>query len=71
MTWKPVVNPSDAEIRAMIEGSKFRAARRIVDPRSGDAWLWPAEQATHAEGARRLGVPYDRPPGTGDILVDD
>ena len=37
-----------------------RAARRIIDPRSGDVWIWPAEQATHAEGAERLWVPTTR-----------
>lgn len=71
MTWTPIRNPTDVQTRATIRASKHRAARRIVHPRTGDVWLWPAEQATHAEGARRLGVPYDRPPCTGDILVDD
>jgi len=64
-------NPTDEEIREIIAASKHKAARRITDPRNGDRWYWPAEQATHAEGAAKLGVPYDRPPGEGDIVTND
>ena len=65
----PVRNPSPDTIAAMLAASRYRALRLIVDPRTGDRWLWPAEQATHAEGASRLGVPHDRPPGAGDIVT--
>lgn len=71
MEWTPKQNPDDTAIRAAIAASKHRAARRIIDPRDGTIWIWPAEQGTHAEGAGRLGVPYDRPPGAGDILTID
>lgn len=63
------LNPSPDDIARMIKASTHKAARRIVDPRNGDAWYWPAEQGTHAEGAKTLGVPYDRRPGEGDIVT--
>ena len=62
-------NSTQAEIRAMIEASKHKAVRRIADPRNGDLWYWKAELGTHAEGAQKLGVPYDKRPGEGDILT--
>lgn len=62
-------NPSAAEIAALIEASPQRAARRIRDPGSGDLWYWDATLATHAEGAARLGIPYDLRPGEGDIVT--
>jgi hypothetical protein len=71
MTWNPILNPTPAEISGAIARSKHRAARRIIDQRNGDIWIWPAEQAFHAAGAALLGVPYDKPAGTGDILTDD
>jgi len=55
----------------MIQGSAHGAVRRITDPRTGDIWYWPAEQGSNAEGASFLGVPYDRPPGGGEILTLD
>jgi len=68
-SFSPVCNPMPDTIAPMLASSRHRALRMIVDPRTGDRWLWPAEQATHAEGASRLGVPYDRPPGAGDIVT--
>ena len=65
----PAKNPTDPEIRQIIEASAHKAARRIVDERDGAVWVWPFEQATHAEGAARLGVPYGRRSGEGDVLV--
>ena len=58
-------NLKPGEIIALIGRSKHKAVRRIADPRSGDIWYWKAELATHAEGAEKLGVPYDRRPGEG------
>jgi hypothetical protein len=66
--FEPLKNPSTAAIRALAGKSKHDACRRICDPRSGDFWYWPFEQATHAEGASVLGVPYDRKPGEGDVI---
>lgn len=62
-------NLKPGEIIALIGRSKHKAVRRIADPRSGDIWYWKAELATHAEGAEKLGVPYDRRPREGDILT--
>jgi hypothetical protein len=67
----PLKNPTTNEIADVIRQSRHQAARQIIDPRNGDVWVWPAEQGTHAEGAAHLGVPYDKPPGTGTILTID
>lgn len=61
-------NLTQDEIRAMIYVSRHKAVRRISGL-NGDLWYWPAEFATHKEGAEKLGIPYDLPPGAGDILV--
>ena len=64
----PVKNPSPAEIKDLLATSQHKAARRIRDPRTGDHWYWPFEQATHAEGAKVLGILYERTPGEGDVI---
>jgi len=69
--FSPLRNPTGEQITALVARSRHDAARRIIDPTTGDAWYWPAEQATHAEGAAKLGIPYDRPPGAGDIVTRD
>jgi hypothetical protein len=71
MAVKALKNPTEAQIRALVDESKYKAARRIQDPRSGDFYYWPAEQGTHRQGADYLMVPYDRPPGAGDIITFD
>ena len=63
-------NPTDAVVAEIIRGSAQKAARQIIDPATGDRWVWAAEIATHAEGAKHLGVAYDRKPGEGDILIE-
>lgn len=67
----PEKNPTNARIAEIIASSKHQAARKIADEETGNSWFWPAEQATHAEGAKLLGVKYDRPPGAGDIVTND
>ena len=69
MEFEAKKNLSTSEIATLIEVSKHKAVRRIVDPRNGDLWYWKAELATHADGAQKLGVPYDKRPGEGDILA--
>lgn len=71
MTFHALRNPTPAEIHDLVTASKHAAARRIVDPRNGDHWYWDAALGTHAEGAANLAVPYDRPPGAGDIITLD
>jgi hypothetical protein len=65
------MNPTAAEVRDLIAACPNKCARRITDTRTGDVWVWPHHQATHAEGARMLGVPYAIAPGQGEVLVDD
>jgi hypothetical protein len=62
-------NLSSAEVAALIRSSALKAVRRIEDGISGDLWYWRAELATHAEGAAKLGISYDKRPGEGDILT--
>ena len=62
-------NLKPGEIIALIGRSKHKAVRRIADPRSGEHLVLKAELATHAEGAEKVGVPYDRRPGEGGILT--
>jgi hypothetical protein len=57
------------KLAALIGLSEQKAVRRIEDPATGDLWYWRAELATHAEGAAKLGIPYDKRPGEGDILT--
>ncbi|WP_305985358.1 hypothetical protein [Roseibium sp. MMSF_3544] len=67
----PVRNPTEKQIEAILKASSHNAARQITDPRTGDVYVWPFEQADHATGAKKLLVPYNRPPGDGDVLTLD
>lgn len=69
MPFAAVLNPDETELAALFAASKHRALRRISD-HAGGYWYWPFEQATHAEGARLLNIPYDRLPGQGDVVFD-
>jgi len=69
MPFEPKKNLAPDEIAEMVKASGNEAVRRIHDPRTGDYWYWPAEMATHAEGAEYLGIPYDKRPGEGDIIT--
>ena len=64
-----VKNPAPDDIQRILALSPTRTARRLVDEITGDVWVWPAEQATHADAARQLGATYSRPPGAGEIIV--
>lgn len=69
MTFPATLNPDETATRAIIDASRHKAARRIIHPDTGDVYVWPFEAGTHREGADALGIPYDRKPGEGDILV--
>lgn len=69
MPFEAKKNLTPDDIAAMVKASTQEAVRRIHDPHSGDYWYWPAEMATHAEGAEKLGIPYDKRPGEGDIIT--
>lgn len=62
-------NPSPRDVAEIIQASRQKAARRLVDSRNGDVWVWDPDIATHAEMALKLGIPYNKKPGEGDILV--
>lgn len=66
----PIQDATEDDLRALLDQSPSRTLRCIVDPSTGISWCWPAEQATHAQGAERLGVPYFLPPGAGEIIAD-
>lgn len=68
---KAVKNPDRDTLKKLITTSKYKAARRIVDEKTGDVWYWPAELGTHREGADALGLAYSRPRGAGDIVTAD
>ena len=67
----PKKNPTKQDLTDILTASRHAAARRVQDPASGDFWYWPFEQATHAEGADKLGIPYHRKPGDGDVIFLD
>jgi len=66
-----VCNPDDDTIGHIIEHSSAKAARRLVDPRNGDIWVWDAALATHAQAAKSLQIPYSNPPGGGEVLINE
>lgn len=60
-------NPTPARLQGFLNKSKYKAARRITDPASGDVYVWDADApALHALVAERLGLKYD--PKMGDII---
>jgi len=52
----PARNPPAERIARIIEASHHEAAKWLKDAATGDVWFWPAEQSTHAEMAKALGV---------------
>jgi|GEM_PF-562242 len=63
-------DPSQTQLVTMIKASPVRAVRRIICERTGAVWCWPAERASHADGARLVGATYTKPAG-GDVLTLD
>ncbi len=60
-------NPTPARLQGFLNKSKYKAARRITDPASGDVYVWDADApALHALVAERLGLKYD--PKMGDMI---
>lgn len=50
-------NPAEAKLKAWLGRTKFKAARRVVDPDTGDVFVWDAgDPALHAQVAKELGV---------------
>lgn len=60
-------NPTPARLQGFLNKTKYKAARRIVDPASGDVYVWDADApALHALVAERLGLKYDS--NMGDMI---
>jgi hypothetical protein len=50
-------NPSTQQQVGFLNRTKYKAARRIVDPETGDTYLWDAnDPALHAMVAEQLGI---------------
>jgi hypothetical protein len=53
-------NPGQQQLASYIRGTKFKAARQIVDPETGDKYIWDAaDPALHQMMAERIGVKFD------------
>jgi len=54
---KILQNPTERELKGFLDRTKFKAARRIVDPETGEVFVWDAsDPALHALVAEKLGV---------------
>jgi len=50
-------NPSKQSLERFLAGTKYKAARRIRDPATGDVWVWDAaDPALHRQMADSLGL---------------
>jgi hypothetical protein len=50
-------NPTPQQARGFMDRTKYKAARRIVDPETGDTFIWDAnDPALHAMVAEQLGI---------------
>ena len=56
MRFDALKNPDGSAIGELARRSPSGKVRRILDPETLAYWYWPAEQATHAEAAERLGI---------------
>jgi len=60
-----LANPSPQQVQGFINRTKYKAARRIHDPKTGETFIWDAaDPALHQLVADRMGI-------TGDHLVMD
>lgn len=63
-------NPTKMETSGFLNRTKYKAARRIKDPSTGDTYIWDAaDPALHQMVAEQLGFAYD--PQFGDIIGID
>lgn len=64
-------NPSPKQLQGFLGRTKYKAARRIVDPDTGAVYVWDADNpALHKMVADELGVKYD--PKRSDMIgLDD
>lgn len=53
-------NPSKQQLAGFLNRTKYKAARRIYDPRTGEMYVWDAnDPALHQLVAEQLGIPID------------
>lgn len=66
-------NPaSEREIAGFLNRTKYKAARRIVDPTTGDVYLWDAaDPALHKFVAESMGVPWGPKTQADMIGIED
>jgi hypothetical protein len=54
-------NPSSQQTNGFLNRTKYKAARRITDPETGDVYLWDAaDPALHKMVADQLGIKFDQ-----------
>lgn len=57
---KVLHNPSPQETFGFLNKTKYKAGRRIVDPETGDTFIWDAaDPALHRMMGEKLGVPMN------------
>jgi hypothetical protein len=67
---KILQNPSPERTKGFLNRSKYKAARRIIDPATGDVYIWDAaDPALHKLVADQLGI--DPAKMTGDMIGID
>ena len=67
---KVLQNPSPVQLKGFLNRTQYKAARRIVDPDTGDVYVWDAgDPALHALVAERIGVDAGRM--KADVLAID
>ena len=60
-------NPSPQDLQGFLSRTKYKAARRITDPKTGEVYVWDAgDPALHKLVAERLGIEYDD--AMGDVI---
>ncbi len=67
--WTPIKNPTQEQLNKLFEQSQHNALR-VIKVHDGQ-WCWPFEQATHREGAEKLGIEYAIRPGRGLVMIKD
>ena len=53
-------NPKPAELQGFLQKSKYKAARRLIDKKTGDVYVWDAsDPALHKLVAEKLGIDFE------------
>ena len=66
-TVRVLQNPTDQQLRGFLNRTKYKAARRVTDPQTGNVFVWDAgDPALHKLIANDLGFEYD--PRLADMI---